>query len=302
MPRLRRWMSVRPEQQHKTPDARKKVTIAELQKMRDAGTPISMLTTYDYPSARALSANPQIDIAFVGDSLAQVCLGHTSTTELTLDEMIHHTRAVRRGTKHPLLLADMPFGSYNVSAEDTLRNAVRLVQQGGAEAVKMEGGVELAGVVRRLGTIGIPVMAHIGLMPQRCNASGFRVQGRDAESARGVLADALALEDAGAFAVVLEAIPHKLGEYITNRLRIPTIGIGAGNMTSGQVLVWDDMMGTWAGHKAKFVRRFADVKTERDAGVQRYAAAVRDRSFPSATESYAMDDAEWNKFLRHEEK
>ncbi|KAL1744818.1 ketopantoate hydroxymethyltransferase-domain-containing protein [Schizophyllum fasciatum] len=300
----RRWMSVRPELRETTEISRPKVTVAELQRMHKARQPIAMLTAYDYPTAKAASANPLIDIVLVGDSLAQVCLGYQSTTQLTLDDMIHHARAVMRGTTHPLVVADMPFGSFGVSTEDTLRNAVRLMQASGADAIKMEGGAELAGAVQRLAHVGIPVMAHIGLMPQRAMLSGFRVQGRTAAGAARVLADALALQHAGAFAVVLEAVPRNLGAHLTARLRIPTIGVGAGNLTSGQALVWDDIMGTWSGHQAKFVRRFADCQAERDAGVQRFAEAVKERSFPRPLEeSYGDVPAEeWAKFLQAQQE
>jgi 3-methyl-2-oxobutanoate hydroxymethyltransferase len=212
-----------------------KVTIQSLHEHRLARIPITMLTAYDYPSALACSTYG-VDITLVGDSLAQVCLGYDSTTKLTLQEMIHHTRAVARGTTTPLLVADMPFGSYHVCPGDAVRNAVRLVQEGHVEGVKMEGGEEVTDCVNKLTRIGIPVMAHVGLMPQRHTAfSGYKVQGKDAESARRILRSALALEAAGAFSIVLEAIPHQLGTYITSRLSIPTIGIGAGPGTSGQV-------------------------------------------------------------------
>jgi 3-methyl-2-oxobutanoate hydroxymethyltransferase len=266
--------------------------------MRRTGTPITMLTAYDFPTARALDTHG-VDIALVGDSLAQVCLGLPSTTRLTLDEMLHHTRAVARGATHPFLVADMPFGSYHASSEDAVRSAVRMVQDGHVEAVKLEGGPEIAETVRRISQVGVPVMAHVGLMPQRHSAlSGYRVQGRDAAGARIVLDGALALQDAGAFAVVLEAIPHRLAEFITARLDIPTIGIGAGPGTSGQVLVWDDVMTRWHGKKAKFVRRFADVGHEEGRGVQNYVSAVREGNFPNVeTEGYEMAGGEWETFL-----
>ena len=282
-----------------------------------------MLTAYDYPTAVARSSpSSNIDITLVGDSLAQVCLGYKSTTQLTLNEMIHHSRAVARGTTHPFLVADMPFGSYHASTSDAVSNAVRLVQEGRVEGVKLEGGIEIVDTVRKLTGVGIPVMAHVGLLPQRHTAmSGYKVQGRDCEGARRVLRDALALERAGAFAMVLEAVPREVGRYVTERLRVPTIGIGAGPWTSGQVhlmflsipppdltheltpqvLVFDDVMGTWAGHKAKFVRRFADVKSEREVGVRRYAEAVKSGDFPKEDrESYVMDEKEWKRFLEEE--
>lgn len=297
-------MSVRPPIKDPTtpPIPRKKVTIQALHALRQSKTPIAMLTAYDYPSALACSSSTLTDITLVGDSLAQVCLGYASTTQLTLDEMVHHAKAVARGTTHPLLIADMPFGSYHTSVSDAVANAVRLVREAGVEGVKLEGGREIVDVVKKLTEVGIPVMAHVGLLPQRHSAlSGYKVQGRSVEGARRVVRDALALEEAGAFSMVVEAVPKELGRYITERVRIPTIGIGAGPWTSGQVLVFDDVMGTWSGHKAKFVRRFANMKDVRDTGVQRYAEAVRDGTFPDAeSESYAMDETEWDKFLQSE--
>ena len=243
----RRYMSVM------APTSSKKTTIARLADLRAANAPISVLTAYDFPTARACSAHP-VDITLVGDSLAQVCLGYPSTTRLTLDEMLHHCRAVARGTTTPLLVADMPFGTYAPGPRDAVRAAVRIIAEGHVEAVKLEGGQELVPHVSALTGIGIPVMAHIGLLPQRSTSlSGYRVQGRTATSAESLVRAALALEKAGAFAIVLEAMPSQLGEYITRTVKIPTIGIGAGPGTNGQVLVWDDMLGTWHGHKAKCV-------------------------------------------------
>ncbi|OCH91073.1 ketopantoate hydroxymethyltransferase [Obba rivulosa] len=299
----RRWMSVRPEDASGAGAApRKKVTIQHLHSLRSRGVPITMLTAYDFPTARACDAHG-VDITLIGDSLAQVCLGYDSTTRLTLDEMLHHCRAVARGSKIPLLVADMPFGTYHASPEDAVRAAVRMVREGGVEGVKLEGGLELVETVRRLTAVGIPVMAHVGLMPQRHVAlSGYKVQGRRAACALGVLRSALALEAAGAFAVVLEAVPRPLGAYVTRALRAPTIGIGAGPETSGQVLVWDDVMGIWCGDKAKFVRRFADVREEVGRGVRGYVQAVRERSFPEAAETYGMPESEWEAFLAQAEK
>ncbi|KAF8435066.1 ketopantoate hydroxymethyltransferase [Boletus edulis BED1] len=277
----------------------KKTTIARITDLRASNIPISVLTAYDFPTARACSAHP-VDITLVGDSLAQVCLGYPSTTRLSLDEMLHHCRAVARGTSTPLLVADMPFGTYAPGPTDAVRAAVRLVHQGHVEAVKLEGGEEIIPHISALTQIGIPVMAHIGLLPQRSTAlSGYRVQGRTAASANALVRAARALENAGAFAIVLEAMPSQLGEYITRTLTIPTIGIGAGPATSGQVLVWDDMLGTWHGHKAKFVRHFADVRKEVERGVATYVHAVKDRSFPNTErEGYAIDPTEWASFLR----
>ncbi|KIM49568.1 hypothetical protein M413DRAFT_60272 [Hebeloma cylindrosporum] len=297
-------MSVRPPSKDPTtpPIPRKKVTIQALQTLRHSKTPISMLTAYDYPSSLACSSSTLTDITLVGDSLAQVCLGYASTTQLTLSEMIHHARAVARGNTHPFLVADMPFGSYHTSIHDAVANAVRLVQEGRVEGVKLEGGREIVDVVQRLTNVGIPVMAHVGLLPQRHSAmSGYKVQGRSVEGAKKVVEDALALQKAGAFAIVVEAVPQELGQYVTNRLKIPTIGIGAGPHTSGQVLVYDDIMGTWSGHKAKFVRRFANLKEVRDQAVQGFGEAVREGQFPdSEAESYSMDKNEWDRFMENE--
>ena len=264
-----------------------------------AKVPIAMLTAYDYPTGEACSSNSNIDITLVGDSLAQVCLGYGSTTQLTLEEMIHHSRAVARGTKHPLLVADMPFGTYHTSTSTAVANAIKLIQEGNVNAVKVEGGSEIVEIVRKLTSIGIPVMGHVGLLPQRHVAlSGYKVQGRTAEEAKRVVQNALALEAAGAFSIVVEAVPKELGAFVTQQLRIPTIGIGAGPGTSGQVLVWDDVMGTWTGHKAKFVRRFADVRQELEKGLSGYASAVREGTFPNGErESYKMEEGEWERFI-----
>lgn len=214
------------------------MTIHTLQTMRAAKVPISMLTAYDYPTALSCSSNPAIDITLVGDSLAQVCLGYKSTTQLTLDEMIHHARAVARGTTHPLLVADMPFGSYHGSLDDAVNNAVRMVRESQIEAVKLEGGDEIVDLVHRLTSAGIPVMAHVGLLPQRhVSFSGYKVQGKSVASAKAMVKTSKLLEQAGAFSMVVEAVPKELGRYITENVTIPTIGIGAGPWTNGQVRV-----------------------------------------------------------------
>lgn len=292
-------MSVRPET--KETQARKKITIQKLLALKQKGTPITMLTAYDYPSA-VRCERADIDITLVGDSLAQVALGYDSTTRLTLDEMLHHIRAVARGSRAPLLVADMPFGTYQAGAEDAVRSAVRMVREGGVEAVKIEGGKEVVPTIKTLTSAGIAVMGHVGLLPQRHAAlSGYRVQGKDAASAIEMVHAAEELQNAGAFSIVLEAVPHSLAAHITQRLRIPTIGIGAGPRCDGQVLVQDDALGVWSGHKAKFVRRFANIGTAASAGVDAYAKAVKESSFPSIeAESYEMDPGEWEKFAEHE--
>jgi 3-methyl-2-oxobutanoate hydroxymethyltransferase len=279
------------------------VTIQRIYSLRAKGIPITTLTAYDFPTARLCEQN-HIDICLVGDSLAQVCLGYDTTTKLTLDEMVHHCKAVARGAKTPFLVADMPFGTYLSSPSEAVRNAVRLIQEGGAEAVKLEGGIEIAPTVKALTSVGIPVMAHVGLLPQRHVAlSGYRVQGKDARSALSILQAAHELQEAGAWGIVLEAIPHALATHITESLEVPSIGIGAGPGCSGQVLVWDDAMGVWAGHQAKFVRKFAELGPRAAEGVRAYVEAVRERKFPDAkTEGYEMPQEEWEEYLKLSEK
>jgi 3-methyl-2-oxobutanoate hydroxymethyltransferase len=256
-----------------------------------AGSPesknkITCLTAYDYPTARLLD-DAGVDIILVGDSVGMAVLGYDSTLPVTLDEMLHHIRAVRRGTRRALLVADMPYGSFHVSIEESLRNAVRLVKEGGAEAVKVEGGERRLELIHRLVEAEIPVMGHVGLTPQSINAmGGFHVQGKSADAARQVERDARAAEAAGAFAVVLESMPRDLAARITEQLRIPTIGIGAGPDCDGQVLVFHDLVGLTEGHAPKFVRRYANLAAEITRAVTEYCADVRSGKFPSDAESY----------------
>ena len=247
---------------------------------------ITCLTAYDYPTARLLD-EAGVDILLVGDSLAMVALGYESTLPVTIDEMLVHIRAVRRGTRHALLVADMPYGSFHVSLEDSVRNAVRLVKEGGAEAVKVEGGERRIELIARLTEAEIPVMGHVGLTPQSVNAiGGFSVQGKSTEAARQVERDARAVEAAGAFAVVLESMPRELAARITEKLRIPTIGIGAGPDCDGQVLVLHDMVGLTTGHTPKFARRYANLAAEISRAASEYCDDVRSGKFPSDAESY----------------
>ena len=247
---------------------------------------ITCLTAYDYPTARLLDA-AGVDILLVGDSLGMVVLGYDSTLPVTLDEMVHHTRAVRRGTDRALVVADMPYGSFHVSLEESVRNAVRLVKEGGAEAVKVEGGERRIELIARLVEAEIPVMGHVGLTPQSVNAlGGFQVQGKTADAARQVERDARAVEAAGAFSVVLESMPHDLGARITEMLRIPTIGIGAGADCDGQVLVFHDLAGYGTEHKPKFARQYANLSAEISRAVAQYCEDVREGRFPSDAESY----------------
>lgn len=247
---------------------------------------IVCLTAYDYPSAQILDASG-VDILLVGDTLGMVVLGYESTVPVTIEEILHHLRAVRRGTRRALLVGDMPFGTYHVSVEDSVRAAFRLVKEGGAEAVKLEGGERHFELIHRLVDSGIPVMGHIGMTPQSVNAlGGFKVQGRSAQAAEQLLRDAHAIEAAGAFAVVLECVPRELAARITERLRIPTIGIGAGPDCDGQILVFHDLLGLTLGHVPKFARQYADLSSIISQAVTSYCDDVRQGSFPSDAESY----------------
>src|SRR6202142_3866762 len=247
---------------------------------------ITCLTAYDYPTARLLD-EAGVDIVLVGDSLGMVVLGYESTLPVTLEEMLHHTRAVRRGTRHALLVADMPYGSYHDDPMEAGRHAIRFVKEAGAEAVKIEGGEKRMDLIARLVEAEIPVMGHIGLTPQSVNAlGGFHVQGKSADAARQVERDARAVEAAGAFAVVLESMPRDLAARITEKLRIPTIGIGAGPDCDGQVLVIHDLLGLGPEHKPKFVRQYANLSAEISRAVSAYCDDVRNGNFPSDAESY----------------
>jgi len=247
---------------------------------------ITCLTAYDYPSARLVD-QAGVDLILVGDSVGMAVLGYDSTLPVTLEDMLHHVRAVRRGTKRALLVADMPYGSYHVSIEDSLRNAVRLVKEGGAEAVKVEGGERRIELIARLAEAEIPVMGHVGLTPQSIHAmGGFHVQGKSVEASRQIERDARAAESAGAFAVVLESIPRELAARVTERLRIPTIGIGAGPDCDGQILVYHDLLGLTFGRVPKFARQYADLSEIINHAVTTYCEDVRGGAFPSDGESY----------------
>src|SRR5713101_5397196 len=247
---------------------------------------ITCLTAYDYPTARLLD-EAGVDVILVGDSLGMVVLGHESTLAVTIDEMLHHTRAVRRGTRRALLVADMPYGSYHTDTAESLRNAVRFVKEAGAEAVKVEGGERRLELIARLTEAEIPVMGHIGLTPQSLNAlGGYRVQGKTPDAAEQLVRDARAVEAAGAFAVGLEAVPRELAAQITRDLRIPTIGIGAGPDCDGQVLVLHDILGLTFNQTPKFARQYANVGEVVSNAVRAYCQDVRNGGFPSDAESY----------------
>ena len=270
-----------------------KITVPELLRRKasaatspDNSKNIVCLTAYDYPTARLLD-EAGVDVILVGDSVAMVALGYDSTLPVTLDEMLHHARAVRRGTKHALLVADMPFGSYHSDTAESVRNAVRFVKEAGVEAVKVEGGERRLELIVRLTEAEIPVMGHVGLTPQSVNAlGGYRVQGKTTDSAEQLLRDARAVEAAGAFAVVLEAVPRELAAHITRELRIPTSGIGAGPDCDGQILVVHDILGLTFGQTPKFARKYANVGEVISNAVRGYCEDVRSGAFPSDGESY----------------
>src|SRR5579863_4290915 len=267
-------------------EAVSKITVPHILERKLRAERIACLTAYDYPTARLVDESG-IDIILVGDSLAQVVLGYDSTLPVTVDEMLHHLRAARRGVRRALLVADLPYGAYHVGADDALRAVVRYLKEGGAEAVKLEGGQKRAETIRHLVDAEIPVMGHIGLTPQSIHAfGGHRVQGRTLDAASELIADAQAIEDAGAFAIVLEGIPRELASIITRRLRIPTIGIGAGPDCDGQILVLHDLLGLTFGEPPKFARRYANLGETISQAVKEYCADVTEGSFPSDAESY----------------
>lgn len=269
------------------PSERAKVTAPAL-RARKGAEPIVALTAYDYPSARLVD-EAGVDLVLVGDSVANVIFGYDSTIPVTLDEMLLVSRAVRRGVKNALVVGDLPFGTYHESPEQAVRSAIRFVKEGGVEAVKLEGGRTRAEAVRRIVDAEIPVLGHVGLTPQSVHRlGGYRVQGKTVEAARSLVEDAEALEEAGVFGIVLEAVPAEIARLVTRRVGVPTIGIGAGGHCDGQILVYTDLVGLSFGHTPKFVRRYADAAGLISEAVARYAADVRAGAFPSEAESYGV--------------
>jgi 3-methyl-2-oxobutanoate hydroxymethyltransferase len=267
---------------------RHKVTITSLRDKKLHNEPITCLTAYDYPSARLVD-EAGVDVILVGDSLAMTMLGHENTLALTVQEMLHHVRAARRGTKHALLIADMPYGSFHVSAEQAVRNAIRLVKEGGAEMVKIEGGEKRFDLVSRIVESEIPVAGHIGLTPQSLNRmGGFKVQGKSLSDIEQLMRDATALDRAGIACIFLEGIPREVADLITNEVEVPTIGIGAGPDCDGQVLVFHDILNLTFGPAAKFVRRYGDAAAEITNAVQAFRADVTSRQYPGDNESYHL--------------
>lgn len=277
--------------------SRKKVTILDIQKRKANQVPLTMLTAYDFTAA-ILVDQADIDIILVGDSLGMVMLGYSGTTQVTMEEMLHHCKAVARGTTAAFLVGDMPFMSYQADVAEAVRNAGRFLKEAGMDCVKVEGGREIADTVRAIVRAGIPVMGHIGLTPQTVSQlGGYRIQGKTAASAQALLEDALALQEAGVFAIVLEAIPASVARAISERLTIPTIGIGAGVGCDGQVLVYHDMLGLYDRLQPRFVKEYGQIGAEIVTAVQTYAAEVRQRQFPAEEHTYPMNEAEEAAFL-----
>jgi 3-methyl-2-oxobutanoate hydroxymethyltransferase len=279
------------------PETSGKLPLTDLVNMKSRGERIVMVTAYDYPSGRLTDA-AGVDIVLVGDSAAMTVLGHDSTVPATMDEMVMLTRAAARGARRPLVVADMPFGSFQISDADALQNAVRFVKEAGADAVKVEGAGPTVSRVLALVGAGIPVMGHIGLTPQSATMlGGFRAQGRTAAKARQLLEDARTLEQAGCFALVLEAVPAPVAARITETLAIPTIGIGSGRGCDGQVLVYHDLLGLYQGKSPRFVKRYAELAATIQEALEQYAADVRSGSFPEDEHTYSIPDEELASFL-----
>ena len=274
---------------------RKKITPVDIQAMKKEGKKITMLTAYDYPMA-LLEDRAGIDIILVGDSVGMTVLGYQNTLPVTMDEMIHHTKAVTRGAKYALIIGDMPFMSYNTSERDAILNAGRFMKEAGADAVKLEGGVTVKDIVKALVKAGIPVMGHIGLTPQTISMlGGFKVQGKDAEGAQKIIDDALQLEDAGAFSVLLEAVPAPIAKRITERLNVPTIGIGAGVHCDGQVLVVHDILGLFDRFTPKFAKRYINLSELMLKAFESYREEVSQGTFPTDQHSFHIDEKELSK-------
>jgi 3-methyl-2-oxobutanoate hydroxymethyltransferase len=272
------------------------MTLPRLQEKKRLGEPIVMITAYDYPSAQ-VAEEAGVDVVLVGDSGAMTVLGYPSTVPVSTDEMLMLAAAVRRGLTTPLLVGDLPFGSYEGSDEQAVATAQRFVKEAGCDAVKLERGGTSVGRAKAIVDSGIPVMGHVGLTPQTATAlGGHKAQGRTAEQAIQVAQDSLALQEAGCFAIVFEAIPDAVAAEVVGRLRIPVIGIGAGPATDGQVLVFHDLLGIYDGHVARFVKRYKEIKAQMVAGVAEYAEDVRNRKFPALEHTYTIDEEELARF------
>jgi 3-methyl-2-oxobutanoate hydroxymethyltransferase len=281
-----------------SPTDRKKVTTRTLRQMKAKGEPITMLTAYDYATAQAVD-RAGIDVILVGDSLGMVVLGYETTLPVTMEEMLHHCKAVARGARAAMLVGDMPFLSYQVSVTEAVRNAGRFLKEAGMDAIKLEGGRERRQAVEAIVSTGIPVMGHLGLTPQSVHQfGGFRAQAKTTAAAEGLIGDALELQDAGCFAIVLESIPARLGRWVSERLDIPTIGIGAGPGCDGQVLVSHDLLGLFDRFTPKFVRKYADLHKEMARAFEAYIADVQSGAFPTEEHSVEMPDEAWEDLLK----
>jgi 3-methyl-2-oxobutanoate hydroxymethyltransferase len=289
-------MSTRPRDPAPATPAPGKLPLPELAQMKRRGDKIVMITAYDAPAAR-IADEAGVELILVGDTAAMVMLGHSSTLPVTLDEMIFLTRAVTRAARHPLVVGDLPFGTYEVSDEQAVASSIRMIKEGGADVIKLEGAGRMVSRVRAISDSNIGVMGHVGLTPQSATKlGGFKAQGRTAGAAKRLYDDALALQEAGAFAIVLEAVPAPVAARVTEALDVPTIGIGAGAGTDGQVLVWHDMLGMYAGRTPRFVKRYADIATEIGEAVSQYAHDVRTGAFPEDKHTYAISDEELTRF------
>lgn len=265
-----------------------KVSVLSLREKKAKGEKITMITAYDFPTAELVD-QAGVDTILVGDSLGMVVLGYSDTLSVTLDDMIHHGRAVARGARRAMVIVDLPFMTYQVSREQAMSNAGRVIRETGAQAVKLEGGEEIAEAIRGITSAGVPVIGHLGLTPQSVGQlGGYKVQGKDLEAARRMIGDALALEQAGACAVVLECVPSPLASLISAKLSIPAIGIGAGADCDGQVLVYHDVLGLYTGRRPKFVKQYTDARAEMLGGVQGFIREVREGLFPSEEHGFAM--------------
>ncbi len=283
-------------------EKRKKVTILDLQAKKKRGERITMLTASDYPTA-LLVDRAEIDVILVGDSLAMVVLGHENTVSVTMEEMLHHCRAVSKGATYPLLIGDMPFMSYQVSPTQAVENAGRFLKEGYMDVIKLEGGRDVVPIVKAVIAAGIPVLGHIGLTPQTISKlGGFKVQGKSIEAARGLIDDALALEDAGCFAIVLEAIPDRVAQLITERVQVPTIGIGAGIHCDGQVLVLHDVIGLFDRFTPKFVKRYVNIFPQLTQALQQYKEDVEKGRFPSPEHGFTIKDDVYQALLAELDK
>ena len=274
---------------------RKKVAIPDLNSKKREGKKITMLTAYDYPLA-SLVDEAGIDIILVGDSVGMVVLGYDSTVPVTMDEMIHHSKAVRRGAKYAFLIGDMPFMSYQVNTEEAIRNAGRFMKEAGCDAVKLEGGTDVLEIAQAIIKAGIPVMGHLGLTPQTISKlGGFKVQGKDATVAQGIIDDALKLEEVGCFSVLMECVPDRVAQLVTKKLKVPTIGIGAGPYCDGQVLVTHDLLGLFDRFIPKFVKQYVNLSAQILEGLKAYKEEVETSQFPAKEHSFTMKEEEARK-------